>query len=395
MFEVIEQWFSDPQASASLVIALFAGTWAIVQLRPYPKEKRRAVLASMVEEYGSSVDLRRTVAKDFPPLMVEAYKSLNTELTQRIASRELEKESAPSGQRHIIERELVKLRSLEKQLKSWAKTETGISFTAAHEVLDCEIKLRAVCWCVESIKMWEADDQLSIGGKEYGKELLASAESLVNKLNNFALEYFNGGYPPRSMLGQLHRSIAVPTKALEPLVWAGSISRRWGRRISALGIVAQHYNDVTAIQRTNGVIWTYGSGNGRGEVVIHPPAMEEIYGAQVPLRTNPSAPRFLPGARLRTRAVYWRVIGNLNLAPRHWPLSYGGSRLRRHARREEALSSVLKFIFAERETPGNRFSLQFEWSLVDVVAEMKERANRSHIPALRRLRRAIYLGEET
>jgi hypothetical protein len=195
------------------------------------------------------------------------------------------------------------------------------------------------------------------------------ARGAVDKLNDFAFEYENGAFPSRSMLGQLHVSLARASKALEPVVWEGKGKEsRWGRRIIRLGLACQHYNDVNRIHRINSMSWTSPVND---EVVIHPALCKPVFGKEIIDPEIPYTPRLFPLLRLRARSRYWLAVGRLQLRPRFlW--AYGGRRLREHKRAEDKLSPALNFAVEKRRSSNGVASLNFAWTLAKLPSGMDE-----------------------
>lgn len=202
-------------------------------------------------------------------------------------------------------------------------------------------------------------------------ELYRAARTLVNQLNNFALDYENGAYPPRTFFGQLHRSIAPISKALEPIIWEGSVSGRWGRRVLRLGLSAQHFNDVVKIHRSNDLVWV---GESNAKVVIHPAKTIDIFGRELLKNNIPTAPRFLPILRLQTTTFYWWLIGKMALRPDNWAWSYGGLRLRRHKKSEDQLAACIRFALGTLKRDDAMASLSFSWSIDTLRRDMAQAA---------------------
>jgi hypothetical protein len=363
MGSLLERWWNDPEASASIAIAIVAAVFAIYQFRAMPAERRRRILAAMVEHYADSKFLRTRVLTDLPALLHQGYAAIQRAIDERIA--ELERRNSAGAEEAAMSMgELGRLYRLRQEAQICNTSQLGVSYTSASEILHSEYKLRALLWAIEAVRTAEADDTNPL------HDVIKDARDLVNKVNDFALEYENGAYRPRTLLGLWHRSIVVTVKAVEPIVWSGSVDGRWGRRVLRLGIAAQHYNDVTRIHRSSEIVWVAG-GSTRSHVVAHPARTIDIFGKEI---VNSDLPR--PYATrsmllLRIRAFYWAIIGKLGLTPTYWIFAYGGSRLRRHSHDEDTLAACMRFVLKSPST-GDVPSADFGWDLPGVRREMAQ-----------------------
>jgi hypothetical protein len=107
-------------------------------------------------------------------------------------------------------------------------------------------------------------------------------------------------------------------------------------------------------------------------MVIHPAETIDIFGKEV-LRNNiPTVPRLLPMLRLQATTFYWWLIGKLELRPSGWAWSFGGLRLKRHKKKEDQLSALLRFALGTLEADGAKVSLSFSWSLDTLRRDMAQ-----------------------
>ena len=369
MGDVFIRWWQDPVASATIFIAVAAGIFSIYQLRALPRERRRRILDAMVEQYAETKPLRDIVLPDCPIFMHIAYTEIIAAIDLAEAEAQQDLLSAANRESEAgYELSLQHLHRLRKEAALWTRLDIGISYTDAHEVLASEFKIRALLWCAEIIGNPEIRRDRGLTD-----EVFESATKLVNSLNNFALDYENGSYPPRTMLGQLHRSIASTVKAVEPIIWAQSISGRWGRRVLRLGLCAQHFNDVVRIHRSSDLVWKSG-GSSKSGIVIHPAKSMEIFGKEVLRNDLPFEPRVLPVIRLQMRTFYWAIIGKLALRPSFWLWSFGGMRLRRHKKAEDRLSACMRYALTDLRGMAPTISLSFNWDLDSLRADMERTA---------------------
>jgi hypothetical protein len=354
--EGIRHWLTDPQASATLVIALVAGVWAITQFRPVARERRRETYNAMTTHYSDLRAARDRVVPRFPPLLAIAQDCILESAAEALGLAEAE----DANRDHLIR--------LIADMHGW--TRFGLSFTAAGEVVASEAKFRSVLWAVESIKQWRIDSVFSVRGREYSAEVLEDAEGLAHDLNAFLFHYETGSYPARQTLGLLHRSLAIVSKALEPVVWERSLQARWGRRVVRIGVAAQHFNDVTTLHCISDLTW----GSSDGNYLIHPRLKHLVVGAAVLASDSPVRPRILPALRLGCRAGYWYLMGIVSPKPRLWFLSYGGWRLRCHRRNENQLAGLLNVALSDGffSDDERRPSLDFSWNLAELKREQRE-----------------------
>jgi hypothetical protein len=350
-------WWGDPVASSAIVIAFVGGFFALYQLRGALGDRRRRILDAMVQQYGNTASARGQMLRECPRLFSLAYLAVKDAIDSEITSKEEEIQDQDAGAAEELNLKLRHLYRLRKEAETWMRDEVGISYTSAAEMLDSEFKMRALVWCIEVLRepsLWQ-----QIG---YTYDLTALCVSAVAQLNNFALDYENGTYPARTMLGQLHRSIAPAVKVLEPIIWERSIDGRWGRRVLRLGLAAQHFNDVVRIHRSSDLLWRW-SDSAKDKVVVHPAKATDIFGQEV-LRANiPGQPRLLPGVRLQFRTFYWWLVGKAALRPGSTLWTYGGARLRRHRKQEDQLAACLRFGMKKLKSPGCLWSLSFNWTV--------------------------------
>lgn len=343
----LSSWLNDPQASASLVIALVAGTWAVAQFRPLARERRRETYEAMADHYVELRAARDAAVPRFPPLL-------------SISRAMIEEAADEAGTPHAS--------AIFREAREWGRFD--IAFTSAREVLRSEAKFRALLCTVELIEQWRSKSELEVNGKRYPLEVLKAAETLAHDVNVFLFHYENGNYPARQTLGLLHRSLAVVSKVTEPVVWERSVhaDARWGRRALRIGLAAQHFNDVTRLHCTSDLTW---KGDG-GQHLIHPRLRRETAGVSV-LTDSPIRPRLLPSFRIRLRSWYWHAIGLLSPVPKLWFLSYGGRRLRGHRHHENRVADLLGIALARVSADKRRPSLDFNWGLNTLKAQQREK----------------------
>ena len=370
MPSIFVQWYHDPVASSALAIAIAAGAFAVFQLRSIPRERRRRILDEMTKAYAATAQKRGTLLRECPMLIKIAYGKLAEKIDERLAQEEKLKLSQNHEASARADLQLRHLYALQQECRVWNEGKVGISYMSAAEILQSEFKLRALLWCVEVM----SDE---ICRKEFGvsDELYTSMEQLVSQLNNFAMDYENGSFPPRTLFGQLHRSLAPAAAALGPLIWARSINGRWGRRVIRLGLAAEHYNDVTRIHSSSDLIWIGTNLDGAAaKVIVHPAITVDLFGEQI-LRTDiPGTNQFSRALRLKVRGIYWKIIGNLNLKPGAWIWSYGGHRLMLHGRSENQLAACLRYAIDSKKTESPRDAFDFSWSNESLRAEMARAA---------------------
>lgn len=325
-----------------------------------PAERRGRILEAMTKQYSLSAKERGRALRELPRLADIGYTEIYEAIVSEIARIQEESPDPSDGKFELLEH----LYRLQEEAIMWIKPKLGISYTSAHEILDCEFKFRAFMWCIETLR--DDEQRAAIGISD---DLLEATRGAIDKLNIFAMEYENGAYPPRSMMGQLHKSLATTSKALEPFVWDGKGKEgRWGRRIVRLGIAAEHYNDVTSIHRISDITWT---ALDKDDVIVHPALTIPAFGKEIVDTTVPDVPLFLSLPRLKLRAQYWKLVGRLGLRPRAW-WAYGGRRLRRHMHAEDKLAPALNFAIANRRNGDMRASLNFGWTLADLPQAMTE-----------------------
>jgi hypothetical protein len=346
---IFNQWLNDPVASSALTIALVAGTWAVAQFRPLARERRRETYEAMTTHYVELRAARDAAVPHFPPLVAVGQREL-----QRVLS------SGDCNSDHVARQT-----ELASALKRWMRHD--IAFTAAHEVIDSEVKFRVFLWTIETIRQWRQTTVLILDGQQCSVDVLNAATDLAHDLNAFLFHYENGNYPARQTLGLLHRSLAVVAKATEPVVWERSLDARWGRRVLRIGLASQHFNDVTPIHSISDLTWKPNEGTRR---LIHPRARRSVLGVSAVVLDSPLSPRLLPGLRLRVRSAYWYLVGVVSPAPKLWFAAYGGLRLRRHRRRENPLAGLLK-LACDRK----RGALDLSWSLHSLKQEQRDAAH--------------------
>lgn len=362
ILEFVRGWLDDPQASSGLFIALVAAIFAIYQLRSFPAERRRRVLDAMIQKYSDSSDPRTTVLRKFPPLFAMGYDAVSNALIADIVAREAARSAMQPDAAAIAGVALQHLDDIRRQLELWHKPSIGLSYMSAAEIVNSEAKLRVLLFAISRIRAEPSS------AEAIDPTVLTAARKAVNSLNDFATEYENGGFPAREMYGLLHRSIGSVTKALEPIIWAESPNGRWGRRVLRLGIGSQHFNDVSGLHRTSDMSWSTAAADNVTSVryVVHPARTIDVLGREQPDMRVPGEPRFLPIFRLRMRQLYWRWIGVLAFKPKRFIFTFGGSRLRRHAKAEGKLVTILRFIRDSQHAPGAYGALNFGWTLEGV-----------------------------
>jgi hypothetical protein len=366
---IFVQWWRDPVASSGITIAIIAGIFAVYQLRAVPRERRRRILDEMTRQYASTAKTRGRVLRNCPMFMKLAYERLSAALDEAIARREqFLSESHNAEAKVVADVALTRLNRLKRESVMWNNAELGISYTSAAEVLQSEFKLRSLLWCVETLQNPQLMQELGVDVDLYKK-----MESLVGQLNAFALDYENGSFPPRTLFGQLHGSIAPIAKALEPIIWERSITNgRWGRRVLRLGLAAQHFNDVMLIHRSSDLIWSNNESEASyPNLIVHPALAEDIFGEQILRADLPGTQRVCPSVRMQFRTAYWSIIGRLSLTPSSWLWSFGGRRLRRHAKVENYLAACLRYALTNLARPASGpISLSFDWDIESLKREM-------------------------
>ena len=339
----------------------------------------------MKARYARTEGARGQILQHFPSYLASAYAAINEALDKDIdAAQQAIGHSTPE-QAAIADVKLRHLERLKNESQMWSKRDIGISYTSAHEILKSEYKLRAFVWIAENLKDREVRAKAGVD-----EDLFQECRRLVNSLNDFATDYENGCYPARTIFGLLHRSIAPIVKALEPVIWAGSINGRWGMRVLRLGMAAEHYNDVVKIHRSNSLRWV----NTHGSWIIRPARTTDIFGKEHLRNDLPITPRILPIFRLQICTLYWSLIGKASLRPSDWLWSYGGSRLRKHRKHEDELAAYLRFALTGINVTDPSVALSFSWSLESLKTD-KERAAQSkssrkngHLPEWLYLRRS-------
>lgn len=354
-------WLSDPQASATLLVGIAAGVFGIYQLRAYPAERTLRINARMKAEYGKSGPARGDLLSSPYSLMLAAYNEVREAVEQELARAaessvlRAEEVTAQHQERQRF------LSDLQEEARRWSEPSSGLSYLAAHEILQSEFKLRALLHCIEVIRN---------GEDAFVENNRSAAVQAVNGLNDIAVDYSNGVYPAPTLLGLVHRSLAQSTKALLPYIWEKSLDGRWGRRVLHLGIAAEHYNDVTPMHWASSIQWRASDCSRQDiTILVHQRMMDNIFGKYLPCADSFAVPRTLPRFRLRVRALYWRAIGTFRLTPRVWPLTFGGWRLRQHRKAENDLAAILRLALSK----GSRedlAALSFGWTITDLWLEV-------------------------
>ena len=285
-------------------IALVALGWAVYQFRW--SAGKADVYDKMSDQFANSRRVRASVNGEYPWLMAKAYLEISevSALKVRLAS----------------------------EIRTWS--DLGVSYTAAHEVMSSEYKLRALIWAIAQVRdpyssVWESPDDW--------EEKNALAKKCVEQLNDFATYYENGVYPRSVVLGKLHAGLAIPAKALEPLIWSRSTEgARWGRRVLRIGIRAQDYNDRTGVQQINSIYWTRGG----ARLLVHP-ALVQGGEEGGPLINWPKGQDRRLYAIPRSR---WTLRGSTMLRniSRVANREYGGRRLKYHEREESSLVRAIR-----------------------------------------------------
>lgn len=345
------------------VIALGAFAWAVYQFRW--SSGKADVLDKMMAQAKLSQPFRTVISKEYPQLLLFGRESVCgvPELDLR----------------------------LEAEKARWETL--GTSYTAAHEILSSELKFRSLLWAIGCVRDQESP---TWEGVPQWEKLNKNAKDCVRYMNDFGSYYETGVYPRHVVMGQLHAAIAVPAKALEPLIWSNAAEKtrsRWGRRIVRMGLEAQGYNDRTRKQQVSPMIWT-----SRGLVLmIHPslaslvsPKGSDWSGQTVKIWTSRrqrrmhGIPRNRAALWFSTTFAYWSRL--LNRA-------YGGRRLRLHNDYEDALVVLLRRAQElagltgkeaqqeERNEAGRKlvsFALDSRWSL-DV--QRREISEATHVVA--------------
>lgn len=363
MPSILLKWWSDPVASSSITIAAIAGLFAIYQLRSLPSERRRRILDSMKEQYAGTAATRGRLLREIPPYLHLAYERLNKAIDQAISESQALISASTPEEAALADLRLRHLDKLKKESVLWSAPRMGVSYTTAYEILKSEYKLRALLLIIEQLRDPDSRGAVGLSG-----ELYSLCRGLVNSLNDFAVDYENGAFPPRTLFGLLHRSIAPTVKCLEPIIWAGSIDGRWGRRVLRLGIAAEHYNDAVKLHRSNDLTWIQ---NPAQSLVIHPGRTIDIYGKEMVRNDLPTTPRILPNLRLHFQELYWWTIGKLALRPGVWVWSFGGRRLKRHRKYEDRLAASARFAFTSLQNTTSPIALSFAWTAESLRHEQR------------------------
>ncbi|MEG3615708.1 hypothetical protein [Isoptericola haloaureus] len=339
----------DPEAAATLLVAI---SGLLYWLLTAPQRNRQAH-ENMVNRYSSSREDRAYVLERLPPLVLD-------------------------GRRHILDAIEAEKRNPRQRddlddLGDEAKAAPGVSYTSAGEVLSSEFRLRSLLWAVEEVRYWRSNDVYSA--------LINRARAAVDNLNVLAMDYESGVYKPQEMFALLHRSIAVTVKALEPIIWEGTLEGRWGRRVLYLGIAAQHFNDVNKIHRRRDIIWRYRANHISGErqsVVVHPRrtrecSVDKSSAGRINHWRRCTSRRLPASLWIKFSDVWWRGLGKMVRRPRYWCWApfltiYGGVRIWIHRRQEGELADLLVLLLRD---DGSRASIDFSWSLDEKRSELK------------------------
>lgn len=292
-------------------IAVLGGGFALYRFRFIPRERRRETLKAMQDAYGSSAAERGALLPTFPPFF-----QMGREAVEEAVNR-----GGPDKS------------SLKSEFRSWE----GLTFTAAHEIRDSEVKFRSLLWVVcELAPLLNELDSATDIDEALVKEFEVGIK-LVNKLNNFAQMVELNLFPQDDVFGQLHRSIAPACKAVEPLIWSrNALGARWGLRVLRLLRRAEAFNEVRPIHRSNRLAWKRDDGP---EVLIQAALYQSDYGKSVP--TN----------RFHTMSGWDRLALQVNPWLVRIIPHYGGARLRRHVAAENDLIGRLKFAYEAKWDP--------------------------------------------
>jgi hypothetical protein len=316
-----QRWWNDPVATTAFSIAVVGGAFAWYRFRFVPRERRRETLDAMQRSYEHSRNARRAVLSELPPFLLTGRNALWEVVT------------------HDPKRP-----DLQAELELW----TEPTDTAAHEILAAEAKFRSLLWAIMELR------RILSEGDEQERELLQEATVLVNELNDFAQLVELNLFDQSDVLGQLHRSIAAASKAVEPVIWERNLHGRWGLRILRLLIRAEHYNDARRIHQSSALIWNRAAAvAGPRHIVIRAALYRDVYGRQT------EASRLAQMSKLARFAItlsgQWAML-------RH---RYGGRRLRRHLQAENVLVGRLRYALATGRDP-----LDLGWKLADIDREL-------------------------
>lgn len=367
--KIFEQWSTDPEASATIAVALVAGLFAIYQLRSIPADRLRRTLDAMTKSYASSRQERANVLKRTPPLLLLGYGALGSALDAQAS--EISVDDIANTYRGL------NARRLRQELDDWKTPELGISHFSADEIRNCEVKFRALLWSIAMIRAATAAG----AAEPVAPQHVQDVKNLVDKLNDFLTDYENGVFPSRTMLGKWHTQMAQLAAACTPFIWEKSIpsdidgksGSRWGRSVLRIGVTANHYNDVSDVgHRLHPIIWKpKGYSSGGVEVVVHHRLTREMLGAQILVPGVPGIPRVLPYYRLWMRQTYWGLVGWASLKPRGRFTAYGGRRLALHKRSESDLEALLRYAAAKSRESLLDYSVDLDWSLDGLKEELR------------------------
>jgi hypothetical protein len=333
----LQEWWDNPEAAVTLVVASVGGLVALWRLRVIPKERRRENLLAMRSDYHSTQAARAVVLPKFPPLVPLGHDELLSAATATAGAQE----GSQGPKDHA--------RAIQRECSAW----TDPSHTNAAEYLENEAKFRSLLWAIGVIRDPDGS-RTNRTEPKLTSDVLKHARELVNSLNDFAQFFENGVYDQHSVLAQFHRSIVPTVRLVEPLIWAAAISGRWGLRVLRLGIRAEHYNDVNRIHATSDVLLrTTWRSQVAETYVVHRARLTDQYGRVA-----------LVGARWRLVSVArWYTLS----LPVRLVHRYGGSRLRAHRRSEEQLRALLRRAVEVQVDP-----LEFDWSLTGLRHDLRE-----------------------
>jgi hypothetical protein len=309
----ISRWWNDPVAATIAIIAAAAALAAWWQLRALARTRRRELLENMQLRYAETGADRAAAFRQIPPLVLFGRQALKHELLS----------VPPPGRRD----------DLATQLEDWQE----LTLSAAHEIAASEAKFRALLWAVEIVR------GIRLGAAEIVSEPgIAAARRLVNTLNDFTQLIEEDVFDQRSVLAQLHRSIAPAVKAVEPVIWNASADGRWGMRLLRLLRRAEHFNDVERVQSSQALVW---------EAAASTPSLLLIHDSRMVSR---------PNRRLERVRERWEV---------RWRKRYGGRRLREHVASEGRLAGLLAHAIATQ-----RGSLDLSWTMNELEITARESA---------------------
>ena len=310
-----QDWLNDPQATSTVAVALVAGGFTLYRFRFVPRERRRETLNAMQNLYKESAPDRGVVLPSLEAFLLAGRNAVEDSLA-----------IADSGRS-----------DLRTQLDAW----DSVTDTAAHEIVESEVKFRAMLWAVAEIGRRRSLEKDPNAPNYPDVAALMRARALVNKLNNFGQMVELNIFSQDDVFGHLHRSIAAAGKAVEPLIWQENVvGGRWGLRVLRLLLMAESFNDVRPIHRKSDLVWNRGPNE---PVLIRAGLFRSDYGRTVP--TNRLHQMNLPTRLSIHIAATWT-----RLRPR-----YGGERLRKHRASENDLIGRLSF------------AIKFDWDPLDLM----------------------------